>query len=144
MPRSAAVPTAGMDRTGQDRQGFGRRGLLFGAAGFGGAAVGGGLLTAPQATATSGGQHQLSTAAARHIPGGFQLEPGGEVFHVFLPGTGDPSTITDFKGVVGATIIDGRGTGANAAHAFEVDVRFMDGTFVGLDGKRSVGTFGFY
>ena len=144
LPRSAAVPTAGtgQDRQGHDRQGFGRRGLLFGAAGFGGAAVGGGLLTTPAASAAP--QRQLSTAAARPIPGGFQLEPGGELFHVFFPGTGDASTITDFKGVVGAAVVDGRGTGANSAHAFEVDVRFMDGTFVGLDGKRSVGTFGFY
>ena len=63
---------------------------------------------------------------------------------MFLPGTGEPSTITNFKGNVAATIIDGRGTGANAAHAFEVDVRFMDGTFIGLDGKQSVGTFAFY
>jgi hypothetical protein len=101
-------------------------------------------LAAPTASADPGHRRQLSTAAARHIPGGFQLTPGGETFHVFFPGTGDPSTVTDFKGVVGATVIDGRGTGANSAHAFEADVRFMDGTFVGLDGKRSVGTFGFY
>ncbi|MEV0802905.1 hypothetical protein AB0I34_34805 [Kribbella sp. NPDC050281] len=136
--------TATMDRTPRHRHGFGRRDLLFGAAGFSGAAVGGGLLTAPTASAGQERHRQLSTAAARPIPGGFQLTPGGEVFHVVLVGQGEPSTITDFKGVVGATIIDGRGTGANSAHAFEVDVRFMDGTFIGLDGKRNVGTFGFY
>jgi hypothetical protein len=133
-----------MDHASGHRHGLGRRGFLFGAAGVGGAAVGSGVLTAPTASADPGRHRQLSTAAARPIPGGFQLEPGGELFHVFFPGTGDPSTITDFKGVVGAAVVDGRGTGANSAHAFEVDVRFMDGTFVGLDGKRSVGTFGFY
>lgn len=118
---------------------------MAGAAGLTGTAVGGGwLVGAPSAAANPATHPQLSTAAARHIPGGFQLTPGGEVFHVFFPGTGEPSTITDFKGSVGTTIIDGHGTGANAAHAFEVDVRFMDGTFIGLDGKQTVGTFAFY
>jgi hypothetical protein len=144
LPSSAAVRTARTDRTPRHRHGFGRRDFILGAAGAGGAAVGAGLLTAPTAAADPGPHRHLSTAAARHIPGGFQLTPGGEVFHVFFPGTGDSSTITDFKGVVGATVIDGRGTGANSAHAFEVDIRFMDGTFIDLDGKRSVGTFGFY
>jgi hypothetical protein len=118
---------------------------MFGAAGLTGTAIGGGLLTGvPAASAqTTTGDH-LSSAAARPIPGGFQLTPGGEVFHVFFPGEGEPSLITDFKGDVAAAVIDGRGTGANAAHAFEVDVRFMDGTFIGLDGRRSRGTLTFY
>jgi hypothetical protein len=145
LPSSAVVRTPTMDRSTRHRSGFARRDLMFGVAGFGGAAVGGGLLAGtPTAAADPGPRHHLSTAAARPIPGGFRLTPGGELFHVNFPGTGEPSTITDFKGVVGATVIDGRGTGANSAHAFEVDVRFMDGTFVGLDGKRSVGTFSFY
>jgi hypothetical protein len=144
LPSRAAIQAARTDRRPRHRHGFGRRDFIRGAAGAGGAAVGAGLLTAPTASADPGPHRHLSTAAARHIPGGFQLTPGGELFHVFLPGTGEPSTITDFKGVVGATIIDGRGTGANSAHAFEVDIRFMDGTFIGLNGKRSVGTFGFY
>lgn len=142
LPRVASETTK-TDRT--QRQGLARRHLIAGAAGLTGTAVGGGwLVGAPAASAQPAHNRHLSTAAARPIPGGFQLTPGGEVFHVFLPGTGEPSTITNFKGNVAAAIIDGRGTGANAAHAFEVDVRFMDGTFIGLDGRQSVGTFAFY
>ena len=138
-----ASETTKTDRT--QRQGLARRHLIAGAAGLTGTAIGGGWLAgAPAASAQPAHSRHLSTAAARPIPGGFQLTPGGEVFHVFLPGTGEPSTITNFKGNVAAAIIDGRGTGANAAHAFEVDVRFMDGTFIGLDGRQSVGTFAFY
>jgi hypothetical protein len=143
LPMSATVRTARTDPTPRHRHGFGRRDFILGAAGAGGVVVGGGVLTAPTASADPGTHRHLSTAAPRHIPGGFQLAPGGEVFHVGGPGQ-DPSTITDFKGVVGFAVIEGHGTGANAAHAFQVDMRFMDGTFVGLDGKRSVGTFGFY
>jgi hypothetical protein len=80
----------------------------------------------------------------RPIPGGVQpFGPGTEVFHLFLPGTGDPSTITDFDGVVGIADITGVGTGANAGHAFDADVRFMRGRYLGLDGRRQHGTFGF-
>jgi hypothetical protein len=117
---------------------------MAGAAGLTGTAVGGGWLVGAPAASAHPAKGHLSTAAARPIPGGFQLTPGGEVFHVFFPGEGEPSTITNFKGTVAAAVIDGRGTGANAAHAFEVDVRFMDGTFIGLDGRQSVGTFTFY
>ncbi|TCC49081.1 hypothetical protein E0H75_21320 [Kribbella capetownensis] len=142
LPRAAR--TAMNDETPHQRQGLGRRHFMFGAAGLTGTAVGGGWLAAPAASAQPAQNRHLSTAAARHIPGGFQLVPGGELYHVFFPGQGEPSTITDFKGKVAAAVIDGRGTGANAAHAFEVDVRFMDGTFIGLDGRQSVGTFTFY
>jgi len=142
LPRAAR--TAMNDETPHQRQGLGRRHFMVGAAGLTGTAVGGSWLAAPAASAQPAHNRHLSTAAARHIPGGFQLAPGGEVFHVFFPGEGEPSTITDFKGTVAAAVIDGRGTGANAARAFEVDVRFMDGTFIGLDGRQSVGTFAFY
>ena len=143
LPRTKSGTTL-PDRTPR-QQGLARRHFMAGAAGLTGTAVGGGwLVGAPAASAQPAHNRHLSTAAARPIPGGFQLTPGGEVFHVFLPGEGEPSTITNFKGNVAAAIIRGRGTGANAAHAFEVDVRFMDGTFIGLDGRQSVGTFAFY
>ena len=118
---------------------------MVGAAGLTGTAIGGGLLVgAPTASAGSATHGRLSTAAARPIPGGFRLTPGGELFHVNFPGPGDPSTVTDFKGTVAAAVVDGVGTGANAGRAFEVDARFMDGTFIGLDGRQAVGTFTFY
>ena len=44
----------------------------------------------------------------RHIPGGIQpFGPGTEVFHVFPPGAGEPSTITDFNGFAGVAHITG-------------------------------------
>jgi hypothetical protein len=56
---------------------------------------------------------------------------------------GDPSTITDFDGVVGISEIQGVGRGPNANRAFDADVRFMTGHYIGVDGRRHRGTFGF-
>ncbi len=86
------------------------------------------------------------------IPGGFQIEEGGEVFHNFGPGVFDPidsdrSAITDFNGLIGYAILDGTGTGRNTATnqssplLFEVDLRFMQGVYVGTDGKHRFSTF---
>ncbi|HEX8996808.1 MAG TPA: hypothetical protein VF812_12330 [Ktedonobacterales bacterium] len=61
-------------------------------------------------------------------------------FHVLGPGSQEPSTITDFKGFVGATDIQGHGTGG---FLFDADMRFMQGTYIGVDGKLHHGTFGF-
>jgi hypothetical protein len=85
------------------------------------------------------------------IPGGFQPPiPGAPFIHVFLPGHGnEPSTITDFKGAVGLANIAGTGTGTNTKTGektsllFDVDMRFMKGTFIALNGRRHRGTFGF-
>ena len=80
----------------------------------------------------------------RHIPGGIQpFGPGTEVFHVFLPGTGEPSTITDFNGFVGVAHITGTGAGANADLSFDVDNRFMTGEYIALDGRHFNASFGF-
>ncbi len=84
----------------------------------------------------------------RPIPGGIQpLGPGTPIFHVFLPGPGsEPSTITDFKGAFGVTLASGMGTRTDpqkgsTRDAFEVDIRFMQGLFVGLDGHRHRSAF---
>jgi len=90
-------------------------------------------------------------AAPRPIPGGIQpFGPGTELFHVFLIGPGvEESTITDFHGSIGAAEIQGTGTGANThtgkkdALLFDVDMRFMQGTYIGVDGEKHHGTFGF-
>jgi hypothetical protein len=86
--------------------------------------------------------------APRPIPGG--IDVGGTTFHVFLPGSGnEPSTITDFKGLVGLANIGGTGTGRDMTTGktttlvFDADMRFMKGTFVDNDGHRRHGTFGF-
>lgn len=89
--------------------------------------------------------------APRPIPGGVQpFGPGTEVFHVFLPGHGaEPSTITDFHGSIGVAALQGTGTGTNtdtgstSSLLFDVDMRFMQGVYIGLDGEKHHGTFSF-
>lgn len=86
------------------------------------------------------------------IPGGFQFfGPGTEVFHNFAPGVFDPldtdrSGIFDFNGKIGYAVIDGTGTARTKKSpaqrlSFEVDVRFMQGTYVAEDGRRRHATF---
>jgi hypothetical protein len=60
----------------------------------------------------------------------------------------DPSSITDFKGFVGVADVQGTGTGRNPDGSvetllFDTDMRFMQGTYVGLDGHVHQATFGF-
>jgi hypothetical protein len=75
-------------------------------------------------------------------------------FHVTLPeleptGFNDPSTMTDFQGVAGAAHVTGTGTaidpstGVSTRLNFDADMRIMQGSFVGKDGKLHSGTFGF-
>jgi hypothetical protein len=110
-----------------------------------GAVLGAGLLAPKRALAKG-------TADPRPIAGGLQaLElfgvPDPTLFHLFLPQLGlgsDPSAITDFTGFVGLSDIAGTGTGSDGTRLFfDTDIRFMSGKFVGLDGKRHHGTFGF-
>jgi hypothetical protein len=89
--------------------------------------------------------------APRPIPGGTQiLGPGTEVFHIYSPvHAAEPSTIFDFNGVVGVAHIQGTGTGTDTRTGssrtllFDVDNRFMKGIYIGVDGKKHTGTFGF-
>jgi hypothetical protein len=68
-------------------------------------------------------------------------------FHVQLLGPGqEPSTITDFNGFVGVADVQGTGTGTGPGAGsllFDTDMRFMNGEYVGVDGKHYHGTFGF-
>lgn len=73
------------------------------------------------------------------------------VFHI-LPPLGpqngqysEPITITDFKGVIGRTEVTGTGTGTpgKTKYNFDVDMGFMQGVFIGSDGRQRHGTFGF-
>jgi hypothetical protein len=53
--------------------------------------------------------------------------------------------ITDFNGAVGPAEIAGGGTDGDAnALFFSIDNRFMEGEFIGLDGRHFSGTFGFF
>jgi hypothetical protein len=97
-------------------------------------------------------------AAPRPIPGGTTIGPPvispPAVFIHHFPFTAavipfhDPSQMTDFKGFVTDCRVTGRGTGTDASGrrtrlAYQVDNGFMQGKFVGLDGRRHQGTFGF-
>ena len=54
------------------------------------------------------------------------------------------STITDFDGVIAAGEIQGRARGSDGSrYTFDTDMRFMQGTYVGTDGRRRTGSFGF-
>lgn len=107
------------------------------------------------------------TVLPKPIPGGttgaqlVALVPGlhlndaakNELFHFFLgslaaPGN-DPITITDFKGLIAATEIQGTGMGVGANGApvsifFDNDMRVMQGQYIGVDGQLHNGTFGFF
>ena len=119
------------------------------------------LLSVPARASEHDGEREDENgvvAAPRPIPGGVTVgpplisPPGVFIHHV--PFTAavipfrEPSQITDFKGFVTNCRVSGRGTGIDARGtrtrlAYQVDNGFMDGKFVGLDGRRHEGTFGF-
>jgi hypothetical protein len=121
-----------------------RRGFLRNAAGVAAGAVAGSSLLSPL-----GAQAVTTSAEPNPIPGGTEI-PGLGLFHFFPPGKGnEPSSITDFRGFVGIAQVGGTGVGTDTPEdpdvglVFDVDLRFMKGSFVGKDGKRHRGTFGF-
>ncbi len=87
-----------------------------------------------------------SGADPRPIPGGFDENfnpvPATPLIHVLPPIQGfELATITDFNGVVGAAEL--QGTANNGAFNFDADMRFMQGLYVGTDGRLRQGSFGF-
>jgi hypothetical protein len=114
----------------------------------------------PQAALAS---QKKSASDPRPIPYGTPfLYPDPTIFHVEAPGyplpnppfdtnpaTNDPSTITDFNGFIGLAYVGGQGThhdlvtNQTTSLYWEVDMRFMVGEYVGQDGRRHHGTFGF-
>ena len=119
-----------------------RRAFMGGAAGLTATALGASMLRAPAAWAKS-----ASLAVPKPTTSVFSL--GGQDFHLSFFGHGvDPSSITDFNGFVGVADVQGNGTATNADGSqepllFDTDMRFMDGQFVGVDGKVHQGVFGF-
>jgi len=84
------------------------------------------------------------------IPGG--VSPLGIFIHHFpviptatpLQSLTEPSQITDFKGFVGLNRIRGAGTGKGFPPlAFQADLGFMKGQYIGQDGEQHQGAFGF-
>ena len=95
----------------------------------------------------------LPSVAPVPIPGGALIPNpfGGPDVHFNRPGPvdstvpgtgGEPSAITDFNGFVGVVRVDGTGTdGAGNPLLWEVDLRFMQGVYRGVDGDLHRGTF---
>jgi hypothetical protein len=109
------------------------------------ALVGGAAMTAPLWSST------LAEAATmvdpRPIP---QTIAPGAPFHLqFLGTNAEPSSITDFKGIIGGVDLLGTGVGVDTGTGAEtklftaIDNRFMQGVYVGVDGKKHHATFGF-
>jgi len=70
----------------------------------------------------------------------------GSPFHIQLPGLeSEPSVITDFSGMVAIADIVGTAVGTHdpSGLIFDADVRFMDGHFVGTDGRVHQRALGF-
>jgi hypothetical protein len=94
---------------------------------------------------------QAGSGVPKPIPGG--VSPLGIPIHHFpLPAAGtplsqlsEPSEITDFNGFIGGTRIRGAGigTGFSQPLAFQTDMGFMQGEFVGEDGEHHNATFVF-
>ena len=137
-------------------KGLSRRHLLCGAAGT---VLGAGLATSKLAYAGNDDDDSepAECVGPNPIPGGV---PGLKPFGIFIhhnplrPDTpladlSDPSQITDFKGFVGLTHIRGGGTGtdtttgATTSLAFQADMGFSRGKFIGTDGRLHRGSFAF-
>jgi hypothetical protein len=132
-----------------------RRSLIRGAAGT---ALGAGLFRPKLAYADDGdGDNERAACVGPNpIPGGVTgLKPFGIFIHhnplhasTPLANISDPSQITDFDGFVGLTHIVGGGTGTDATGhktplAFQADMGFSQGKFIGTDGQQHRGTFAF-
>jgi len=133
-----------------------RRSLIRAAAGT---ALGAGLLRPKLVYAIDDDDDSEHTAciSPNPIPGGVTaLKPFGIFVHhnplnpaTPLTDIHDPSQITDFDGFVGLTHIRGGGTGTDTATgattrlAFQADMGFSQGKFIGTDGRQHRGTLAF-
>lgn len=106
------------------------------------ASLGSGLLRPAAASAVSSSVPPPRPTPATTIFNGIP-------FHFDHLGAGvDPSSITDFNGFAGAADVRGTGTARNPDGSvetllFDTNMRFMQGTYAGLDGGVHEATFGF-
>jgi len=146
-----------MNRTDIPRSGSSRRAFLGAFAGAS-TALGAGLLGSKSALARSDDDaNHHAGGLITPIPGGLApFAPFGIFIHhnPLKPGTplgsiNDPSQINDFDGFVGLTHIRAGGTGTDTATgittplAYQADMGFSQGTFMGADGHKHKGTFAF-
>jgi hypothetical protein len=140
-----------------------RRNLIRGAAGT---VAGAGLLLGTRLSARGDdeddGERNKCKTLPRPIPR-INIPPNGHFFFAgpvtgaataadptgVYPDGRDPSTITDFKGLIAQAdlFFSGTGTdlhtGQSAPYGFHTDWRFMAGVFVGVDGLQHNGTLSF-
>ena len=128
-------------------RGLNRRQFMRTAGVAAGVAAGSGLWGPLMSSALADGSKKT---LPKHIPGGIRIfGPGTRVFHLFPPIPGfEPSTITDFDGIVGAAAIKGSGTAENgkgekSTRPFDVDMRFMKGRYIDRAGHEQHGAFAF-
>jgi hypothetical protein len=124
---------------------------------LGAAAAGGAALTLPALTPLAA-QAATATSLPNPIKGGTQLGPFFKHFYfptlanpvgatqVVENGSGDGSTIRDFKGKIGVSEFPPTGVATDpffGGKFWAADVRFMKGRFVGRDNVTHRGTFAF-
>jgi hypothetical protein len=121
------------------------------------AIVGANLLSPRFASAKDDFDQPECKASPNSIPGGVApFAPFGILIHhnplnpaVALADINDPSQITDFSGFVGLTHIRGGGTGTDTTTgetvslAYQADMGFSQGRFIGTDGRSHEATFAF-
>jgi hypothetical protein len=139
--RRVELATPRVNPSSPDRGSVSRRAFMQGAAGAAGLTLAVAHWTPAQAAKPNRGE-PLPIPTVRQTP----LGPS----HAADPDTGqDPSLITDFQGVSGAANLTLTGVGTNttaiqtARYNFNIDVRFMQGEFIGADGQHHQGTFAF-
>ena len=148
--RSLGPPTDGRRHFGHAhfwQRAMSRGTFIRSATGVGGAALTSGLWMPTLAQAA-----KSAPVLANPIPGGNRfLGPGTELFHVFGPAPGNElSTITDFDGFIAAahserpTLVTDKASGTTITGFTDLDMRFMSGRYIGVDGKHHHGTFGFF
>lgn len=134
--------------------GFSRRTLIRSAAGT---ALGASLFSPKFGYADDDQDERTACVGPNPIPGGVTaLSPFGIFVHhnplnpaTPLANISDPSQITDFDGFVGLTHIRGGGTGTDTTTgvttrlAFQADMGFSQGRFIGTDGRQHQGTLAF-
>jgi hypothetical protein len=164
---SLAFPPRGRRASNLTASVLSRRRFLRGAAATGVAAVVGKTFWPTGAYGQAQPASRLGQLRGHHprpIPSGLTGDLFGDpsnhhLYHVLPPlppgSDGNPgqytecSTITDFNGLLGAANINGHGTGTarpgnpDGRYDFNVDMRFMKGTYVGADGQSRQGAFGF-
>jgi len=129
-PRSLSSP---------DRGSVSRRAFMQGTAGAAGLTLAVAHWAPAQAEKTDRGE-PLPIPTVRQTPFG----PVREALD-----NGEPALITDFQGVAGAAELTLTGVGTDtttdqtARYDFKMDVRFMQGEFIGADGQHHQGTFAF-